>query len=183
VAVVLFREDDAYAAAVDVVAARDPVPPHYAEEERTGAAHDSNVGQNPVAVVVLELLDNAHEERVVGHCAHCVVGDTSGHGLAHPGRVRKQRFELTVAAIVQINVYTAEVVEDEVADGVGALDGVGVVLEGLVEPLVFVLDELQAGLVGPQLVFCCAPCQTSGMEVLMYVWCRILGINCGRESI
>ena len=152
-AVVLFREDDAYAATVDVAAAGDPVPPHYAEEERTGAAHDSNVGQDPVAVVVLELLNNAHEERVVRHGAHCVVGDTGGHSLAHPGRVRKQRFEFAVAAIVKIDVYTAIVVEDEVADGVGSLDGVGVVLEGLVEPLVFVLDELQTGFVGPQLVF------------------------------
>jgi len=153
VAVVLLREDNAYATAVNVVAAGDPVPPHHAEEERTRAAHDGDVGQDPVAVVVLELLNNTHEERVVRHGAHCVVGDTGRHCLAHPGRVREQRFKFAVAAIVQIDVYAAIVVEDEVADGVGALDGVRVVFEGLVEPLVFVLDELQAGLVGPQLVF------------------------------
>lgn len=151
--VVLFRENDADATVVNVVSARNPMPPHYTEEERTRATHDCNVGQDPVAIVVPELFNNAHEERVVRYGAHCIVGDASGHGLAHPGRVREQRIELTVAAVVQIDVDAAEVVEDEVADCVGALDGVGVVLEGLVEPFVFVLDELQTGFVGPQLVF------------------------------
>jgi len=153
VTVVLFREDNAYAAVINVVAAGNPMSPHDAEEEWTRAAHDSDVGQNPVAIVIPELFNHAHEERVVRHGAHGIIGNSGGHCLAHPGRVREQRFELAVAAIVQINIDTAEVVEDEVADGVGALDGVWVVLEGLVEPLVFILDELHASLIGPQLVF------------------------------
>ena len=48
VSIVLFRENDAHAATIRPVAyistAGHPVSPQHAEEERTRAAHDSDVG-------------------------------------------------------------------------------------------------------------------------------------------
>jgi len=155
--IVLFWENDAHAAAVGPVAyvstAGHPVSPQHAEEQRTSAAHDSNVGQKPVAIVVLDVVDHVVEKRMIRHSAHSIVGNSRRQSLAHPSRVREQRFELTVAAVVQVEVNTAVVLEDKVPNGVGALDGVRVVPESILEPLVLVVDEFQAHLVGPQLVF------------------------------
>lgn len=156
VSVVLFRENDAHTAAIRAVSyvstIRHPMPPQHAEEQRASAAHDSDVWQDPVAVVVLDLVDNILEERVMGNGTHGIVGDSSGHSLAHPGRIREQRLKLTVAAIVQIEVDTAVVVQNEVSDGVGAFNRVRIVPERLFEPFVFLVDELQARIIGPQLV-------------------------------
>lgn len=157
VSVVLFREDDAHAATVSSVAhvstVGRPMPPQHAQEKRTSAAHDSNVGQKPAAIVVLYLVGHEHEERMFGNSTHSVIGDTGGQSLAHPGRVGEQRFELTVASVVEVEINAAVVSEDEIANGVGALDRVRVVPESILKPFVFLVDEFQAHLVGPQLIF------------------------------
>lgn len=57
--------------------------------------------------------------------------------------------ESTIATIVEINVYAAKVVEYEVADRIGTLDGVRIRVEGFEKPVVFLLDEIPRFLVGP----------------------------------
>lgn len=51
--------------------------------------------------------------------------------------------------IVEVDVGAAVVGEDEVADGVGALDGVAVVLEGVEEPGILRGDEVFRALIRP----------------------------------
>ena len=54
--------------------------------------------------------------------------------------------------IVQVNVDTTEVVQHEVSNRVGALDGVGVAVERLEKPWVLVGNELACRLISPKLV-------------------------------
>jgi hypothetical protein len=71
------------------------------------------------------------------------------------------------AYVVEINVDSAKVVQDKVADRVGALDGVGVAVERLEEPGVLVGDELARLLVGPELdelAVCRGWCAGGGVE-------------------
>lgn len=69
-------------------------------------------------------------------CAHGIVGNTRWQSATNPGRVGEKRVEAAVAAVVQINVNSAKVVQHEVSDRIGALDGVRVAVEGLEEPWV-----------------------------------------------
>lgn len=68
--------------------------------------------------------------------AHSIIGDTSRKSPTDPGRVGEQRVETAVASIVEVDINTSKVVQDKVTDGVGALDGVRVAVEGLEEPWV-----------------------------------------------
>lgn len=53
-------------------------------------------------------------------------------------------------ADVEVEVYAAEMIEDEVANGVGALDGPPVAVKGVEEPWVVFLDEVTGRFVGPE---------------------------------
>lgn len=64
--------------------------PDNRQEQRTRRVHDGNVREKPMAVVLLEQLDHAQEEGVLGNGAHGVVGDTGGHSAAHPRGVSEQ---------------------------------------------------------------------------------------------
>ncbi|KAH9872774.1 hypothetical protein J1614_005168 [Plenodomus biglobosus] len=131
--VVLVGEEDAHAIVVEglriVVVAPDD-----AEEERAGRGHDGDVWEWPAAVVVGQRVDGLEEEGVAGNGAHGIVGDASGQGSTDPGWVGEERVKAAVASIVEINVYAAKVVEHKVSNGIGALDGVWVAVEGLEEP-------------------------------------------------
>jgi hypothetical protein len=56
-----------------------------------------------------------------------------------------------VTHVVQVNVDAAKVVKHKVADGIGALDRVGIAVKGLEEPWVLGSNELARLLVSPQL--------------------------------
>lgn len=65
--------------------------PDDGEEEGARGIHDGDVGEQPAAVVGLQQLDHAEEERVLGDRAHGVIGYPRGRGAAHPGGVREER--------------------------------------------------------------------------------------------
>ena len=73
--------------------------PDDAEEERTGAVHDCDVGKFPVAVVGYEGFDYEGEEGVMGDGAHGVVGDAGGIGAADPGWIGEERVKATVTPL------------------------------------------------------------------------------------
>ena len=171
--VVLVRHEDADAAGpvgavvpagiVDVVVVlvlglragvlAEPLLPDHGQEEWAGGGHDRDVGKDPFPICGGEGLDDPEEERMLGGGAHDVVADAGGDGTAEPGRVGEQGVEAALAAVVEVDVDAAVEVQDEVADGVGALDVVRVAVERREEPGVFLGDE-GAGLdVGPEDVF------------------------------
>lgn len=137
----------------DVEALCSPVSPDDAQEQRSGGRHYTDVGQYPVAVVLLQVVNNTEEERVAGDCAHHVVGDSSRHGAAHPCRVGEQRVEASVTTIVQIDVDSTIVRQHKIPNRVRALDGVLVVLESFEEPRVFSRNEVPTLRICPKLVF------------------------------
>jgi len=146
VVVVLVREQDTNSATIRTVANVEtfggPVTPDDAQEEWTSRGHDSDVGENPFAVVAGQVVNDTQEEWVTRNRAHCVVGDTGRQSAAHPGGVGEQRIQATVATIVQVEINTTVVGEDKVTDRVGALNGVFVVVKGLEEPGVLGSDKL-----------------------------------------
>lgn len=125
--------------------------PDDGEEERTRRRHHRDVGHAIVVCVALEALDHALEEGVVRNGAHGVVADARGERASEPGRVLEHHVQTPCATIVEIEVDAAVVVEDEVADGIGALDGEGVRVEGVEEPGVFRADELAGEVIRPEL--------------------------------
>lgn len=64
--------------------------------------------------------------------------------------VLQQGIESAEAADIEVEVYTAEMVEDEIADGIGALDGPLVAIKCIEKPWVMLLDEVTRGLVCPE---------------------------------
>lgn len=146
----------------DVFAGRHVFFPEDGEEERTGGVHDRDVGEAPVAVIILELVDHVEEKRVLRGGSHGVVRNSRWFGAMEPGWVSEEGVEAAVAAlkyrvsrggmyignswrqtyIIQVEVRAAEVNQNEVADSVCALDAVRVPIVGVKEPVIFGLYEL-----------------------------------------
>ena len=74
-------------AVTDVFPRRQVFFPDDGEEERAGAVHDCDVGEEPIFVVGLEGVDDAQEEGVLGGGAHGVVGYAGRVGAADPGGI------------------------------------------------------------------------------------------------
>ena len=89
--VVFVREQDTDPATVRVVsnveALSAPVSPQNAEEQGTGGSHDGDVWEDPVSVILWQVVDDAQKEGVSRYRAHGIVGDTRGKGLSDPGWV------------------------------------------------------------------------------------------------
>lgn len=84
--VVLVAEQNAHPGLVRRALGR-VVPPDDAQEERPGGAHDGNVRQQPIPIVLGQHVNYAQEERMTRDRAHGVVGDARRHRAADPGRV------------------------------------------------------------------------------------------------
>ena len=85
--------------------------------------------------------------------AHSVIAYACRDCSSYPSAIGKEGIETAITAIVQIDVYPTVEGEDEVADCVGALDGVGVAVKGTEEPGVFCSNEVAGFVVSPELFF------------------------------
>lgn len=126
--------------------------PNDAQEEGTGVVHDGDVGDLPVAVVFLQAFDDTSEEWVFGDAAHSVIGDAGGDSFAQPGVVGEKRVKTPLTAIIQINVDSAVMRENEVTDGIGAHDGIRIVVVRLEKPGIFGGNKVTRFRVCPELV-------------------------------
>jgi hypothetical protein len=131
---------------------RNILLPHDAQEQRAGAIHDGDVRQAPVAIIRLETRYDVFVERMARRRPQRVVADARGRRAARPGGVLEEGVEGARGLDVEVEVDAAVVGEDEVAEGVDALDGVGVGGVGGEEPGVFGGDEVEGGFVCPELV-------------------------------
>lgn len=126
--------------------------PYNRQKQGASAVHDGDIWHPPIAIVGLQRLDHTDKEGMLRNCAHRIVADSRGHSASNPSWITKERVEASVAAVIQINIYTTVVSKDEVTDGISSLDGEGVVVESFEEPRVFASDELTRSFVGPQLL-------------------------------
>lgn len=150
---VLIREQDPHAIHLGKVPRAVVMPPNDAQEQRPRRPHDGDVRQHPAPIILRQCIYNLQEKRMMRHAAHGVVADARRGRAPHPRRVREQGVHPTLTPVVQIEVHAAKVREDEVPDGVGALDRERIAIECFQKPRVFFGDELSRELVRPQLVF------------------------------
>ena len=128
-----------------------------AEEERARAEDDGDVAHQLERAmrVVGQLVDYITEELAAWLRHHEAVSDAVyvGHRKQHSlllRHVTKKVAEWRHASRVNVEIHTSEVVEDEVACDVDALNVVWVVDEDAVEPGVVTLEEVVDHLVGPE---------------------------------
>ena len=76
-----------------------------------------------------EVVDRLRHERMPFLRKHEVIGNTDRYCFGEDDGVYEEGVEGTKAADVQIDVHAAIVMEDEVSNGVGSLNGVGVCVE------------------------------------------------------
>jgi hypothetical protein len=81
---------------------------------------------------------------------HEVVGHADRDCLWEDDLVVEQGIESVKTADVEVEVNAAVMKEDEIADGVGALDGPLVAVKRAEEPRVMLLDEVTRRLVCPE---------------------------------
>ena len=93
--------------------------------------------------------DEVLEERVGLGGRHDIVADTPGHRLGEQRAVVQERRQVASASDVKVEVDAAVVVEQEIADRVGALDRVRVGRVGGEEPRVFGYEERDGCVVSP----------------------------------
>ena len=84
--------------------------------------------------------------------AHGVIGNAGWDCAAQPGWVLKHDIEAAIAAVVEVEVDPAVVMQDKIADRVGALNVVWVGVEGLKEFRVELGDLGARVFVGPELL-------------------------------
>lgn len=73
--------------------------PEHREKKRTGRVHDRDVRKQPAAVVRLQQLNDAKEERMLGDRAHRIIGDARWNSPTHPRGIREQRIQATIATL------------------------------------------------------------------------------------
>lgn len=96
------------------------------EEHGPGGEHDGGIVQNPVVVEGDEVVNGLGEERMPLFCEHEVVGYADRDSAREDDRMYEEGVETAKTTNIQIEIYAAVVMEDKVADSIGALDGVGV---------------------------------------------------------
>lgn len=120
------------------------------QEHGPSGKHDSRVIEDPAEVELHEAVDGLGHEGMMLLGEHKVIGYTDRLGSGENDGVDQERVHGAETTDVEVDVDTAIVVEDEVADNVGSLDGVCITVEGVEEPTVVLGDELTGTGIGPK---------------------------------
>jgi len=120
------------------------------QEHGSGGEHDGWVIENPTVIESDEVVDRLGHERVPLFREHEVIGNANGYGLGEDNWEDEERVEGAEASDVQIDVHAAVVVKNEISNGVGSLDRVGVSVEGVQEPGIVLSNEISRTRVCPE---------------------------------
>ena len=136
---------------------------------RTSAVHDGHVRQDPVIVVCLQAICQKLNVGVTFLGAHNVVRQAHlDLGPRHPSWKRQQGVQIAAASlclvrsrhatkeaenanVIEVYIEAAMVSQNEVSDGVGALNGIAVVVVCREKPRVFIFKQLSRCDVRPKL--------------------------------
>jgi len=99
------------------------------QKHRSGGKHDGRVIENPRMIESDEVVYRLRHERMTSLREHEVVGNSNRFRFGEDNWVYEEGVEGAKATDVQIDIHAAIVVEDEISNGVGALNGVGVCVE------------------------------------------------------
>ena len=120
------------------------------QEHRPGGEHDGRVIEDPRVIESDEVVDSLRHKRMPLLGKHEVIGNADRYRFGEDDGVCEEGVEGSKATNVQIDVHAAIVVEDEIPNGVGSLDGVGVSVEGVQEPGVMLGNEHPGTRVRPE---------------------------------
>ena len=97
-----------------------------------------------------EVMNRLGHERVPLFREHEVIGNANRYGLGEDDWKDEEGVEGAEATDVQIDVHAAVVVENEISNGVGSLNRVGVSLESVQEPGIVLSNEISRTRVCPE---------------------------------
>jgi hypothetical protein len=97
-----------------------------------------------------EVVDRLRHKRMPFFGEHEVIGNANRYRFREDNWVHEEGVEGTEAADVQIDVHAAIVVEDEIANGIGPLNRVGVGVECVKKPGIVLGYELPRTRVCPE---------------------------------
>lgn len=80
---------------------------------------------------------------------HGVVRNARRRSATYPSWVGEKGVETAIAAIVEVDISSPIIRQHKVADGVGALDGVFIVVKGVQKPRILLGDKIAGFLVRP----------------------------------
>ena len=89
-----------------------------------------------------EVVDRLRHERVPPFCEHEVIGNTNRYRLGEDNWEYEEGVERSKTTDVQVDVHASVVVEDEIPNCVGSLNGVRVCVECVQEPGIVLDYEL-----------------------------------------
>ena len=78
-----------------------------------------------------EVVDRLRHEGMPLFREHEIIGNTNGYRFGEDNRKDEERIERTKAADVQVDVYASVVMENEISDCVGSLNGIGIGVESV----------------------------------------------------
>jgi len=99
------------------------------QEHGAGGEHDGRVIENPTVIKGDEVVNRLCHERMPFFREHEIIGNADGYGFWEDDREDEERVERAKTANVQVDVHASIVMENEISNGVGPLDGVGIGVE------------------------------------------------------
>ena len=101
------------------------------QEHRAGGEHDGRIIENPTVIKSDEVVNRLCHERMPLFRKHEIIGNADGYSFGEDDREDEEGVERAKTADVQVDVHASIVMENEISNGVGPLDGVGIGIEGV----------------------------------------------------
>ena len=137
--------------------------PQNTQEQGSRRRHYGDIWHSVALRKPRQRLDCFRKKWVSCNRAHGIVADPGWDCAAEPRWVLQHDVQATIASIIEVEVYAAEVVEHEIADGVGALNVVWIAVKSLEEFGVVVGDEGTREVVRPEL-------EESALDSGLIIW-------------
>ena len=104
------------------------------KEHGTSGEHYGGIIQYPGMVKIDKIMNSLLKQRVVSFCKHKVVGNANGNGFWKDDRVYEKRIDWPKASDIQIDIDASKMIENKVANGVGALNRISIIVKGIEKP-------------------------------------------------
>ena len=101
------------------------------QEHGTGGEHDSRIVENPIVIESDKVVDRLRHERMPLFREHEIIGNANGYCFGEDNREDEERVERAKAANVQVDIHAPIVMENEISNGVGSLNGIGIGVESV----------------------------------------------------
>jgi hypothetical protein len=119
------------------------------KEHGAGGKHNCGIVENPIMVKGNQVVYSLSHERMFFFRKHEIVRDPDGYGARKNDGKDQKWIHTTQATNVEVDVDTAVMMEDKVANGVRPLDRIWVRIKRVEEPTVVLRNKFAGTSVGP----------------------------------